>query len=258
MLLRLLPVLYLCLAYDSSVQYSPQGLVLQVEYARQRAHRGGSAIGLRCRDGVLLVTAPNRPKNKLHVRYPQKLHLVDEHVCIAATGLLFDCTILVDRARQLCVQYRNEYQTRIPIEVLVDKLGADIHDLTRRVSSRPLGASLLVGGSDAYLGHQLYAMDPDGSFDAWSCTAVGRDSKSFIEGLRDLDCSSMLVADAWPRLRRALEEQLLKRDRQREADRGDYLWDGVDVLVGREQTTGLSSGFEWASHSVEPSPTRST
>ena len=41
--------------YDQSVfTYSPEGRIFQVEYAQKAVEAGGTAVGVRCRDGVIL------------------------------------------------------------------------------------------------------------------------------------------------------------------------------------------------------------
>ncbi len=44
------------LQYDHScAMYSPEGRVFQVEYAQKAVSTQGTAIGIRCRDGVVLA-----------------------------------------------------------------------------------------------------------------------------------------------------------------------------------------------------------
>ena len=210
-LLKLALLSSLGLAYDSSLQYSPQGRVLQVEYAKRRTDKGSPVIGIKCSDGVLLVSIPLRPKNKLHVRHLQKVFLVDQHVCLAATGLLVDAKGVVEAAKKLCLQYRIGFQSNIPIEQLASELAALMHAQTRRLSSRPLGVSLLVVGFDDDLGSQVYQINPEGTLDAWRAVSIGSNSQQLMTHLEQLAKQSRIgessIDESWMALKSSLQKE---------------------------------------------------
>ena len=55
------------MSYDRSItMFSPDGRLLQVEYAKKTVKQGSTAIGLVCKDGVVLV-ADKRVTSKLLV-----------------------------------------------------------------------------------------------------------------------------------------------------------------------------------------------
>jgi 20S proteasome alpha/beta subunit len=82
----------------------------------------------------------------------RKIFFVDDHVCIAVTGLLFDCDILINIARKKCIDYKITYGSNIPIENLCDELSSILHLLTRESKYRPLAVGLIVAGWDEILG----------------------------------------------------------------------------------------------------------
>ncbi len=116
-------------------------------------------------------------KSKLIKTPPRKLFRVDTHVCIGATGvilfpalavdrgccffccrnrvallfhfawffhiaqtgLLFDANLLVDCAKQICMNYRDKFSCVIPLENLADELASVLHQQTRSAGmSTPL------------------------------------------------------------------------------------------------------------------------
>ena len=61
------PMSHQAMGYDRAItMFSPDGRLLQVEYAKKTVKQGSTAIGMVCKDGVLLVT-DKRIVNKLVV-----------------------------------------------------------------------------------------------------------------------------------------------------------------------------------------------
>jgi len=69
------------MGYDrTSTMFSPDGRLLQVEYAKKTIRQGSTAIGIVCKDGVLLIT-DKRITNKLIVNESvEKLFQIDAHI----------------------------------------------------------------------------------------------------------------------------------------------------------------------------------
>ena len=69
------------MGYDRAITvFSPDGRILQVEYAKKTVKQGSTAIGMVCKDGVLLVT-DKRIVNKLVVTEAvEKIWQIDDNV----------------------------------------------------------------------------------------------------------------------------------------------------------------------------------
>jgi len=203
-----LQLLQLIFSYDSSIQFSPNGRVLQVDFAKDAVLRGSSIMGLKCTDGILLVAAKKRNKSKLKLQKTPKIFFINKHICILATGLLFDANLLVDICRKLASNYQGVYRAAVPPEKLVSDLSQILHRSTRKGYNRPFGAGLLVAGYDFSLSlFQLYRTDPEGSYDSWNMVCEGgeRERESISRSLLSFHSSlspspSLSLTETWMKL----------------------------------------------------------
>ena len=85
--------------YDRAITvFSPDGRLYQVEYAIETVRRGTIAVGIKCKDGV--VIAVEEKSRKLQISdIAQKIFQIDDHVGVAAAGYIPDARSQVDNAR---------------------------------------------------------------------------------------------------------------------------------------------------------------
>src|SRR3990172_6170584 len=96
------------MGYDRAItMFSPDGRLLQVEYAKKTVKQGSTAIGIVCSDGVLLITDK---------RIIEKLFEIDNHIASAAAGIISDARVLLERAQLKAQQHRVTYDA--PIDTL--------------------------------------------------------------------------------------------------------------------------------------------
>jgi 20S proteasome alpha/beta subunit len=121
-------------AYDSSsMQYHPDGRVLQIEYSKDAVKKGGPIGAYRCKDGIIVVAVRKSPISKFLVHHMQKVFRIDSNIIIAATGLLFDASVIVDVAKKICLQHRNIYCDEMPVENLCEDLSEIMHKQARQI-----------------------------------------------------------------------------------------------------------------------------
>ena len=171
------------MGYDRAiVVFSPEGRMYQVEYARKAVEKASTAVGVTFANGIVLVSA--RSLQKLLVPESiEKVTKIDEHIGVAACGILADSRVLVDYARVRAQVNRISFNE--PIEVRA--LARDICDRKQRFTQmggiRPFGVSLLVAGSDET--HHLFETDPSGTLREWRAHAIGRGAKETRKVLID-------------------------------------------------------------------------
>ena len=162
------------MGYDrTSTMFSPDGRLLQVEYAKKTIRQGSTAIGIVCKDGVLLLT-DKRIANKLIISDSvEKLFQVDEHIGAAVSGFVSDGRILIEKARVRAQQHRVTYDEPIDVLEMVKNICDMKQWFTQVGGARPFGVSILFAGVDEDNEIKLYATEPSGIFFQYKATAVG-------------------------------------------------------------------------------------
>lgn len=161
------------MGYDRAItMFSPDGRLLQVEYAKKAVSLGNTAIGMVCKDGVVLVT-DKRVVDKLVVpEAAEKIWQVDDHVMSTGAGILSDARVIVERAQEKAASYRITYDAPIDILSIVKDICNLAQYCTQSGGLRPFGVSMLIAGRDSD-GHKLYQTDPTGVYRRWKATVLG-------------------------------------------------------------------------------------
>src|SRR5437667_397340 len=88
------------MAYDRAITvFSPDGRLFQVEYARVAVTRGNTTVGLKFKDGIVLMADKKIGSRLVETSSIEKIFQIDEHVGAATSGLVADARVLVDYAR---------------------------------------------------------------------------------------------------------------------------------------------------------------
>lgn len=167
------PIQHQMMGYDRAItMFSPDGRLLQVEYAKRTVRLGNTAIGIVCKDGVLLVT-DKRLVDKLVVPDSiEKIFKIDDHLMATAAGILSDARVLVERAQLKAQQHRVEFDSPIDNLAVVKDM-CNLKQLTTQSGGyRPFGVALLVAGIDES-GISLFETDPTGLFYQYKATVIG-------------------------------------------------------------------------------------
>lgn len=163
------------LAYDRAITvFSPDGRLFQVEYAREAVKRGTTAVGIKCKDGVVLLVDKRITSKLLEPHSVEKIFQVDEHIGVATSGLVADARVLVDRARIECQANRYWYEEPIEVEHLAKRICDYKQTYTQYGGVRPFGASLLIAGIDNGSSQpKLFETDPSGALLEYKAVSIG-------------------------------------------------------------------------------------
>ena len=172
------------MGYDrSATMFSPEGHLLQVEYAEKTVKLGSCSIGLTCKDGIVIAADRRIRDNLIASESANKIYEIDTHIVASAAGILSDARVLIDKAQILSQQNRVTYNS--PVDpVLVIRIIADSKQMfTQYGGARPFAVSIMLGGVSKGKNH-LYTTDLTGNFLSYRANAIGEYDEKVKEILR--------------------------------------------------------------------------
>ncbi len=198
------------MGYDRAItMFSPDGRLLQVEYAKKTVRQGSTAVGVKCKDGVLLVTDKRIIDKLIIPESVEKIFKIDDHIMITAAGIVSDARVLVDRAQLKAQQHKVTYDSPIDVLTIVKDICTLKQLCTQSGGLRPFGVSMLVTGADE-TGTKLYQTDPTGIFFEFKANAIGEFESEMIESLHKGYKESMHIEDALKMVTKALAKLIGK------------------------------------------------
>ncbi len=190
------PMPHQLMGYDRTItMFSPDGRLLQVEYAKKTVKQGSAAIAMVCKDGIVFVTDKRILDPLIVTKDVEKIWQIDKHVGVTASGIISDARVLIERSQVTAQQHTVTYDA--PIDVLtITKDICDLKQLTTQSGGlRPFGVSLLVGGIDED-GSKLYLTDPTGIYFPYKAVAIGESDTEIMEILHKKYKPTISINDA--------------------------------------------------------------
>lgn len=196
------------MGYDRAITvFSPDGRLLQVEYAKKAVGLGALALGITFKDGVLLMADRHRTDKLLINESVKKVFKIESHINLTSAGFISDARVIVKRSRVRAQQHKITYGEPIDIEGLVRYIADLEQAYTQYGGIRPFGISLLIGGIEPRKGASLYLIEPSGIYFKYRAKAVGMSSeeankileKGFKENM-DLKAAVKLAVSAFKKV----------------------------------------------------------
>lgn len=181
--------------YDQSVTtFTNDGQVFQVQYAEKAAKRGGTIIGIKCVDGVVMGVEKFITSRMLRKDANRLISTVSSHAGIALAGMAADGRQLVNKAREEAREYLNQYDMKIPGEVLATRLAGQVHMHTLYWYLRPFGCSTMLSSySDK---PELYLIEPTGEFYRYFAATAGKHARPAKSELEKLPLQTITCREA--------------------------------------------------------------
>jgi len=173
------------MGYDrTATMFSPDGHLLQVEYAEKTVRLGSSSIGMVCSDGVFIM-ADRRSEDKLIVQSSaNKIYEIDSHIIVSVAGIIADARILIENAQILSQQHKVTYDSPIEPELIIKEISNTQQKFTQYGGARPFGASLMIAGINNKKA-ELFTSDITGNYFSYHANAIGENDEKIREKLRE-------------------------------------------------------------------------
>lgn len=214
------------MGYDRAItMFSPDGRLLQVEYAKKTVKLGNTAVGITTEDSVVLASDKRLVDDLVVPEAVEKIFEIDKHMMITGAGILSDARRLIDQAREMAQQNQINYDE--PMDTLVTtKELCDIKQMTTQNGGmRPFGVSLLVAGIDE-TGIRLFKTDPTGIYHQYKAEVIG-EGQSKGKDLLEKEYSEDMTTD---------EAFELAFDILKEVLGDDFTTERVDAAVIPDET----------------------
>ena len=169
--------------YDSAITvFSPDGRLFQVEYAREAVKRGTTALGIKAKNGAVLLVDKRSTTRLVEMESIEKIFQIDDHIGVATSGLVADARVLVDFARVQAQLNKTTYSEPIGIETLAKEICDFKQSYTQSGGVRPFGTSLLIAGIEGDE-MRIFETDPSGALLEYKATGIGSGRSEIMEFL---------------------------------------------------------------------------
>ncbi len=172
------------MGYDrTATMFSPEGHLLQVEYAEKTVRLGSASIGFSCKNGVVII-ADRRIRDELIVGdSANKVYEIDSHIMASAAGILSDARVLVEKAQVTAQQHMVTYDSGIDVESVVKEISNTKQLSTQYGALRPYGVAIMLAGMTNSKS-KVYVSDVTGNYFEYRATAIGENDEKIKEMLR--------------------------------------------------------------------------
>ncbi|KAF7703896.1 putative proteasome subunit alpha type-5 [Cucumispora dikerogammari] len=165
--------------------YSPDGRIIQIEYAMKAMNHGTITVAGCTKDSILIISE-KKIINKLQVTDSiKKNQILFENIGLSFSGIKGDAKKIVEVAREICLNHFSVYHENISIIGLLKHLGnlalQFSEEENKKILGRPFGASIILGAVENI--PKLYMLDPSGSYYNSEYIAIGSGHDTINEAL---------------------------------------------------------------------------
>jgi len=184
------------MGYDRALTtFSPDGRLLQVEYAKEAVKMGTLGLAIKFKNGVILLGEKRVINNLVIPDSVEKIAKIDDRIYAIAAGLGGDGRILIERARQVAKQNKMVFGNRPDVIYIVKDIASIKQAYTQMGGVRPFGVSIIFAGVDS-TGAHIFVTEPLGTFYEYKAVAIGNNSEKINKILSEKYKENLSEEDA--------------------------------------------------------------
>lgn len=173
------------MGYDrTATMFSPDGHLLQVEYAEKTVRLGVSSIGMVCSDGVLIIADKRITDSLIMPKSADRVREIDSHIVASTAGITSDSRVLIEKAQVIAQQNRLTYDSPVEPELIIKEISNIKQQFTHYGGARPFAVSMMLAGLNGKT-PQLFTSDVTGSYFMYKANAIGENDDKIKEKLRE-------------------------------------------------------------------------
>jgi proteasome alpha subunit len=181
------------MGYDrTATMFSPEGHLLQVEYAEKTVRLGVSSVGMVCSDGIFIIASKRVPDKLIIPESAYRVHEVDEHIIVSTAGITSDARVLIEKAQVIAQRNRLTYDSAIEPEMVIKELSNIKQQFTQYGGARPFAVSLMLAGINGKK-LELFTSDVTGNYFSYYANAIGENDERIKEMLREKYKKSLTI-----------------------------------------------------------------
>ena len=146
--------------YDVGNMFSPEGRVLQLEYALEAAKHGTPILAIKAKNGVLMVSGKPKAYMGIARKGPSKIRRIG-NVLVGFTGLGGDAEYVYSKIRPQKSPWN-----------IAKEISRIFEEHAVRSDVRPLGVFFVVGGLEEE--PKVYAIEPSGTISEYNVVCWGK------------------------------------------------------------------------------------
>jgi len=166
--------------------FTPDGHLLQLEYADDAVHRGSTSLMSKFDGGVIVMSERKSLKTLQAPEHNRHIKDVFDNIKIAGSGFQSDYNALARKAQLKAQLFCYHYDTEPQISQICELMREEVHLATVEGGARPYGVCLIIFGFDLGGKPHIYKIEPSGVAAEYHAVTQGASREQLSTSLQNM------------------------------------------------------------------------